>query len=161
TNRDLRVRSAEERFRPDLYYRLSRREVELPPLRARLEEIPWLVELELRALGGDAPKPSARFVEACLRREWPGHLRELRAGTRRAAAAAREGGEDVLGVDWLSERAGRSAPRHASEAPKPTSGSPSAPPPSPPNDHPLREAIVEAMAKHGGNVTAVARTLGM
>lgn len=147
TNRDLRTRIAEEKFRPDLYYRLAKRHIDLPPLRARAEEIPWLVAVELRGLDGDPLLPSARFVEACLLREWPGNVRELRAETRRAADAARAAGEDTLGVDWLGERAGL-AERPRAERPDAA-------------DHPLRDAIVEAMEKHDGNVAAVARTLGM
>ena len=156
TNRDLPARAAEGHFRADLLYRLARTQTTLPPLRERPEEIPWLVQLELSLLGPDAPTPSARFVEACLLRPWPGNVRELRAAVRTAADAARAVGEVTLGAEELSPRAG--LPLQGEPLPK--TKAPSRPPPAT-QDHPLREAIVTAMQRNDGNLTAVARTLGM
>jgi DNA-binding NtrC family response regulator len=159
TNRDLPARAAEGKFRPDLLYRLARTQTTLPPLRERPEEIPWLVELELRQLGEDAPTPTARFVEACLLRSWPGNVRELRAAVRTAADTARAIGEATIGADELPPRAGIALREDANAAPRPRLTS--EPPPGPERDHPLREAIVTAMQRHDGNLMAVARTLGM
>ncbi|MGZ6094315.1 MAG: sigma 54-interacting transcriptional regulator [Polyangiales bacterium] len=153
TNRDLRAWSAEDRFRADLYYRLAQHEVVLPPLRARKEEIPWLVALEL---GAEAA--SARFVEACLLRRWPGNVRELRSAAARAHKAARAAGEEVVGAEFLAKDAGvafASADASFDDERERSSG------PKPPLDHPLRDALVEAMKTHEGNVAAVARALGM
>jgi two-component system response regulator AtoC len=68
-------------FREDLYYRLSVLPCHLPPLRQRTEEIPMLFRLFLdryrQEFGKDAPKPSARMIDAALRFRWPGNVREL------------------------------------------------------------------------------------
>lgn len=94
TLRDLREAVMLGSFREDLYYRIGRPEVRLPPLRARLEEIPHLIAEEMRAAGRVA-EPS--LVETCLLRPWPGNVRELRAEVRAACArAAAEGSEAVL-----------------------------------------------------------------
>ena len=88
TNADVRAAAGAGRFRHDLIPRLAQREVHLPPLRARPEEIPFLIQLE-RARQAGAPPASARFVEACLLRRWALNVRELFIAVDRAAAAAR------------------------------------------------------------------------
>jgi len=80
TNRDLGHEVAEGRFRADLMYRLDALRIEMPPLAARLEDVPELVQHFLRheARNGDAPRGISRAVLAALgRREWPGNVREL------------------------------------------------------------------------------------
>lgn len=81
TNVNLQQAVKEGRFREDLYYRLSVINVDLPPLRARKEDIPLLAahflgrfsqenEMEPRTLANDA-------VRAMMDYEWPGNVREL------------------------------------------------------------------------------------
>lgn len=104
TLRDLREAVLLGTFREDLYYRIGRPEVRLPPLRERPEEVPHLIAEELRAAGLLA---EAGLIEACLLRPWPGNVRELRAEVRAAAArAAAEGSEAVL-LKHLDDHAGR------------------------------------------------------
>jgi two-component system response regulator AtoC len=70
-------------FREDLYYRLNVFTVNVPPLRERREEIPYLIEETIRrsptALrnGHDFPFPS-RLMDAVLLYDWRGNVRELR-----------------------------------------------------------------------------------
>ncbi len=81
TNRDLRREIATGRFRPDLFYRLSVIEIEVPPLRDRLEDLPLLVQAGLedlaRRLDRPAPRVTPAFLEDLARHDWPGNVREL------------------------------------------------------------------------------------
>ena len=81
TNVDLRTEVREGRFREDLFYRLNVITVDLPPLRARREDIPLLTQhfLEFYAKENDlAPrKLSADALRALVDYEWPGNVREL------------------------------------------------------------------------------------
>ncbi len=70
-------------FREDLFYRLNVFTIHVPPLRERREEIPYLIEETVRRLHGtarkghDVPFPS-RLMDAVLRYDWRGNVRELR-----------------------------------------------------------------------------------
>jgi transcriptional regulator with GAF, ATPase, and Fis domain/tetratricopeptide (TPR) repeat protein len=80
TNRDLDREVREGRFRQDLFYRLEGLRIEMPPLSARTEDIPALVDhyLRLQAGPGEEPRRISKAVLARLsRREWPGNVREL------------------------------------------------------------------------------------
>ncbi len=87
TLRDLPREIDRGAFRIDLYHRLAGFELELPPLRRRLEDIPLLVERFLLELQPDlGPRDiGADAVEALLCHDWPGNVRELRNVLRRAA----------------------------------------------------------------------------
>jgi transcriptional regulator with GAF, ATPase, and Fis domain len=156
TNRDLREAAASGRFRADLYYRLSQNEVRLPPLRERLEEIPWLLARATREVDAGL-EPHAKLVEACLRRAWPGNVRELFAEARRAAHRALACDARVVGVEHLSATAGLALEPHERDAREREHGAP----PPPGADDPLREKIVAALREHHGNVAAAARALTM
>jgi PAS domain S-box-containing protein len=82
TNRGLAEEVRKQRFREDLYYRLSVFPIELPPLRERVEDIPLLVfsileELSSR-MGKKISKVPRRVMETLERHYWPGNIRELR-----------------------------------------------------------------------------------
>ncbi|MFQ5658324.1 MAG: sigma-54-dependent transcriptional regulator [Candidatus Methylomirabilales bacterium] len=70
------------RFRQDLYFRLKVAQIHLPPLRDRKQDIPALAEHFLWQLGPEYEKRiagiSAGVLEAFLRHDWPGNIRELR-----------------------------------------------------------------------------------
>jgi DNA-binding NtrC family response regulator len=81
TNKNLSEEVNAHRFRDDLFYRLVVMRVEIPPLRARKEEIPQLVEYFLGkcAVSGKREKsilPEA--LELLKKYDWPGNIRELR-----------------------------------------------------------------------------------
>lgn len=120
TNAAVRQAVEEGRFRRDLFHRLAQAEVELPPLRERLEAIPHLIALELARHGG-ALRPRFDFVEACLLRPWPGNVRELfgavKVSIENAEAESREKGTVVerLTAKHLPRRAG--FPGRTSRAP--------------------------------------------
>jgi len=82
TNRDLREEVNAGRFRPDLYYRLAVLRIGLPPLRARPEDIPPLVERLVASLGATDEEAKAlsspELLAGLARAAWPGNVRELR-----------------------------------------------------------------------------------
>ncbi len=104
TLRNLRQAVAAGTFREDLYYRIGRPEVRLPPLRERLEEIPHLIHKTVQNEAGLVPSPA--LVEACLLRPWPGNVRELCVEARSAATLAAAEGSSVVLPKHLDEQAG-------------------------------------------------------
>jgi len=101
TNRDLRAMVAARSFRADLFYRLNVMTIEVPPLRARREDVPLLVAHLVprlaRELGLPVPPISAAALGALLRHEWPGNVRELENVLERALVLAQ--GTPVEGFD--------------------------------------------------------------
>jgi two-component system response regulator HydG len=111
TNKDLRAEVAAGRFREDLYYRLNVIAVTAPPLRARREDIPLLVDHFLGvycAKNGRARLAVSREALAVLEEyPWPGNVRELENVIERAAVLCRT---DRLEVADLPDHV-RDAPR--------------------------------------------------
>ncbi len=93
TNRDLKTASAAGAFRADLYYRLAVFPIDVPPLRARREDIPLLVAYFLRqfrtAAGEVIDSVPIRAMERLVAHAWPGNIRELRNVIERAAILSR------------------------------------------------------------------------
>jgi len=88
THRDLAAMVREGTFREDLYYRLRVVELNLPPLRARREDIPTLVEHLLAKIAREQHK-RIRYVarealDVLVRYAWPGNVRELENALTRA-----------------------------------------------------------------------------
>jgi sigma-54 specific flagellar transcriptional regulator A len=80
THRDLPIRIDEGSFREDLFYRLNIFPIELPPLRARVEDIPLLLDAQLKRFvsqGREMPQLSAETLETLMQYDWPGNVREL------------------------------------------------------------------------------------
>jgi two-component system response regulator HydG len=92
THRRLVDGSGSPEFRDDLYFRLAVLPVEIPPLRKRREDIPWLMDRFLENAAGRTGArirgASALAVEAALAHDWPGNVRELRNRVERAVALA-------------------------------------------------------------------------
>jgi transcriptional regulator with PAS, ATPase and Fis domain len=87
TNRDLEVEVAQGRFRQDLFFRLSAAVVAVPPLRARLADLPELVDAILAAEGRRL-RATRDLLDALASYDWPGNVRELRNVLMAAAAMA-------------------------------------------------------------------------
>jgi two-component system NtrC family response regulator len=87
TNLNLPEAVAARRFREDLYYRLNVFSIEMPPLRARLEDIPLLVDHFFEKLA-ERGLPRKTFSRLALSRllsyDWPGNVRELEHVTEQA-----------------------------------------------------------------------------
>ncbi|MBE0569768.1 MAG: sigma-54-dependent Fis family transcriptional regulator [Deltaproteobacteria bacterium] len=158
TNKDLPVLIRKGEFREDLYFRLAVIPIRVPPLRERREDIPILVEHFLRLyFSGKAPE--VRFSENALRLlleyPWPGNVRELKNLVERFAILKRGqiiGREDLpaefhpgggrVSPDAESALDYRSAKRQLLD-----------------DFH--RRIVVEALKKHGGNVSRASDSLGL
>jgi transcriptional regulator with PAS, ATPase and Fis domain len=160
SHHELAAAVAARRFRDDLYYRLARSVVTLPPLRQRKADIPRLV---MRALAAGAPALAAhaRLIEACCVRPWPGNVRELHQAIVEAAATARAEHRDVVRPEDL--RAGAGLALDAARPARPARRPPRPPRPGPPLVTPDldRDAVVAALAAAGNNISAAARALGV
>jgi len=82
SNRDLRTMIAAGTFREDLYYRLKKVDLHMPALRERKEDIPELVGYFVRdengQQGANVQQITQRALDALMRYDWPGNIRELR-----------------------------------------------------------------------------------
>lgn len=81
TNADLRAALEEGTFREDLYYRLNVMPINIPPLRERKEDIPFLAEHFTEKLSRDLGSNVERITDAAIAKlleyHWPGNVREL------------------------------------------------------------------------------------
>ena len=88
TNRRLEDEVASDHFRKDLFYRLSVAQIQVPPLRDRREDIPWLAEAFLDNLADQANKPRTSLgmdaLSVLMGHAWPGNVRELHNVIHRA-----------------------------------------------------------------------------
>ena len=160
-NKDLRAQVASGRMREDLYFRLGRPEVGLPPLRRRPEEVPFLVERFIKELGG---RMSAHvgFYEACLLRAWPGNVRELRVEVRSAVQEAQLHEAVRVELAHLSPTAGTVfGPPAAAPGAVPPPAVEQALPRGKPLDETERSRLEAALRVNRGNVAATARALGL
>jgi len=105
TNRNLEKMVVDGTFREDLYYRLAVVAIRMPPLRARTEDIPLLVQHFLAKHGarlGRTPPAIADDVHPILKLyAWPGNIRELENVVQRALVLD---SDQVIGLDDLPER---------------------------------------------------------
>ncbi|HKA88696.1 MAG TPA: sigma 54-interacting transcriptional regulator [Haliangiales bacterium] len=166
TNRDLKAMVGGGAFREDLYYRLSVIQTEVPPLRARRDDIQALAEHFLEKLrfqtGRRVHGFSPEAMRALLAYHWPGNVRELRNAVERALVL---GEAELVRLEDLPHDVAVAAP-HAAAAP-PTAPSAfvvprgATPPPAPPAS--LRElekqGILAALAQTNGNKAQAAAIL--
>ncbi|CAB5712404.1 Regulatory protein luxO [Delftia tsuruhatensis] len=113
TNRSPHEAVAQGRLREDLLYRLNVFPIELPPLRARLSDVPLLAAHFLREIvrrEGQHRQFSAAALEQLSRHGWPGNVRELRNAVQRAYVMA-DGA--TIGTEWLPAPDAAAADRRA------------------------------------------------
>jgi DNA-binding NtrC family response regulator len=159
TNRNLAADVAAGKFRADLYYRLNGVTLTAPPLRERLEEVPYLLQLFLERtceeLGRPVPAVSAAALGALRQYAWPGNVRELKNVTERAALLARGGVllPEHFGLATSDAGPAAAAPTAAGAPPQATLRSAVG--------EVERERIVAALKETGGNQTRAAKLLGI
>jgi len=109
THRDLVALSREEKFRSDLYFRISTITLTVPPLRRRVEDIPLLAGTFVRSLSAEMGCPERELKPdalAALRSySWPGNVRELRNVVERALLLS--SGEAIFAGDLRFDFDGR------------------------------------------------------
>ncbi len=92
TNRDLAKEIERGAFRQDFYYRLNVIEIEIPPLRARIDDIPVLAQHFLERIRQETNKPvtgiNQQAINALKKYPWPGNVRELENAVERAVVLA-------------------------------------------------------------------------
>ena len=105
TNRDLTAAVADGAFRQDLFYRLDVFPLEMPPLRARQEDIPVLVEYFIgryaRKEGKTFRRVSKRTLDRLQSYRWPGNVRELQNVIERSVIVS-DTDEFTVDESWLS-----------------------------------------------------------
>ena len=104
TNKDLAEQTRKGAFREDLYYRVNVVRIELPPLRRRKEDIPFLVEQFVarfnRLQHKTVPGIAAEALSLLMAHDWPGNIRELENAIERAFILCNEGD---IGIGHLPE----------------------------------------------------------
>jgi len=156
TNVDLRAALEEGRFREDLYYRLNVVPINIPPLRQRREDIPFLalhfVARLSKDLGSRAKDISPAAVDRLLEYSWPGNVRELENTIERSLVLA--SGETLQAADMRIEAARSvSAAAQSQTAPLLPEGETL--------EHWEQMMIKEAMRRANGNKSQAARMLGL
>ncbi|MFH0925581.1 MAG: sigma-54 dependent transcriptional regulator [bacterium] len=90
TNKDLLKKVKEGSFREDLYYRLNEVQIELPPLRKRIEDVPLLLDYFIGVFNKEFNKKvkgvSDITRQFLMQHNWPGNIRELKNVVKRAIA---------------------------------------------------------------------------
>jgi len=168
TNRNLAAEVRQGRFREDLFYRINVVPVELPPLRARKEDIPVLVRHFAEKFAREFKRAVPQFTPAALdtlvRYPWPGNVRELQHAVERLLVTCDAVTIDVGHLPFAISQAETDG---AAPLPAATAG-PSPPPGEPgPVDLPKmteeleRKAIEEALRRADGVITEAARLLNI
>ena len=165
THRDLEAEVRKGRFREDLYYRLKVVAIELPPLRARPEDVPALADRFLAQIAERLGRTPRRLSAAALARlaahPWPGNVRELRNVLEQAAVLA--AGPEIEPADL------RLGAAHGSELALGANGAAGGVDGATPFSEAKRRAtesferdyLLRALRRHGGNVSRTAESIGM
>ncbi|MYL83167.1 PAS domain S-box protein [Desulfovibrio aerotolerans] len=152
TNRDLATLAAQGRFREDLFFRINVIPIELPPLRARLEDLPPLAEYFLRRLAGQAgravPSIDPQAMRILLAHPWPGNVRELKSALEYAFVVTDAGPVEPRHLP--PALLGRAAAAVLQDVCRPLTPREAG-----------RTELVEALRQTGGNQSEAARLLGV
>jgi DNA-binding NtrC family response regulator len=153
TNQDLRAALEQGTFREDLYYRLNVVPINIPPLRERKQDIPFLANHFVRKLAPDAGREVDGITEAAMARlmnyHWPGNVRELENVIERGLVLCR--GKELDTEDIKLEMAPR--PRAQNDQHFLPEGLTL--------DQYEQEIIREALRRADGNKSQAARILGL
>lgn len=155
TNRDLKQRVADGLFREDLFYRLNVITVEMPPLRARPNDLLKFAEHYMKHFAAQCGRNVTGFTEdaaqAVLLYSWPGNLRELRNAIERAVILTPK--DKISAADLPSQvRGGPNLSDTGDEGPR--IGSPL-------SLDQIEEAHIRGVLTHAPSLIEAAQTLGI
>lgn len=147
THRDLESMVERGEFREDLYFRLSVIEMEVSPLRDRLDELEDIIEelVEQRAaiLHVEPKRPSQTYLECLYTHDWPGNIRELGNAIERSLVLSRGSNLDPETLPTRIRVGLHREPRGSRAA------------------HLCAQSVQHAITESGGNKSAAARRLGI
>ncbi len=147
TNQDLDALVASGAFRKDLLYRIRVSRIQVPPLRARKEDIPVLCQAFIDRLSAEHPSQAEHISDEAMRiltaYDWPGNIRELLSAIESAGIACKN--KQIRPQDLPSELIQSQNNRQGSNGSRETE----------------KIRIVDALRNAGGNRSAAARLLGI
>jgi len=115
TNKNLEKAVGNGFFREDLYYRIKKISIHVPPLSERIEDIPALVysiiEGWANRTGNERPEISDRAIETLKHRDWPGNIRELKG----VVEALIKDSDGIITLGTLANREMRKIPKESAE----------------------------------------------
>jgi len=156
SNKDLKRMVGEGTFREDLYYRINVLQVNLPPLRERIEDIPLLVNHFMTSIagksGGAVKEVMREAMAAWSSYDWPGNVRELENEVQRAYTVS----DDSIRLEDLSPGLQASGKGSSSRSQRPLKEIVQEA-----VDHVEREAILGALKKSGWKKSDAAKLLGI
>ncbi|MBP6979175.1 MAG: sigma-54-dependent Fis family transcriptional regulator [Lentimicrobiaceae bacterium] len=148
TNRSLYTMAEEGSFRQDLLYRINTIQIDLPPLRERIEDIPLLVEYFLKEYSdkyGKGPfEVTKNAYESLMKHPWYGNIRELRHTIEKTVIMSE--GAYLRAEDFFTDKRSKTA------APGPGSDNLAE------NEKYL---IIRTLEKYNGNISMTAKKLGI
>jgi len=165
TNKDLLLEIAKGNFRQDLYYRLNVISIKLPPLREQRDDIPMLFRIFYERicgkLGVETSPVDPEVITRLQQYEWPGNMREFQNAVEKLVNLSGQQPIEVASLpDEILARPERPAPQ-----PVPARSGLSF------REHRARikqtqaeqerQEILERMARHGGNLSLTARSMGL
>ena len=158
TNRRLQEMVATGGFRQDLYFRLNVMQIELPPLRERIEDVPLLaqhfVQRYRRVTGNRIEGIEEQAMTALTRYGFPGNIRELQNIIERAFILCRE---PKITLQALPESVLRASPQTRSAE----AGADASSEPLDPLQESERNTILSVLLRHEGNRSRAATELGI
>jgi DNA-binding NtrC family response regulator len=153
TNVDLKAEVEAQRYREDLFYRLSVLLLRIPALRDRGEDIPLLARHFARRYARRQGRPQPHFSDdavACLMAHgWPGNVRELEAVVQRSVLMARSGTLEAEDIELLAGEPGERSTLRAFQEAKSSA-----------IDSFERSYLTRVLTVHAGNISEAARAAG-
>jgi len=149
TNMPLQEMISSKNFREDLYYRINAIEIEIPPLRDRLEDIPVLSAFFLKKYSEQYRKSSLKLSDVAMvqlkKHSWPGNIRELEHAIEKAVI--------LSDTDVISQLSLSSGPVTSTKQGIATA--------SLNLEEHERSVIAQALREERGNISATAKVLGI
>jgi len=156
SNKDLQRMVTEGTFREDLFYRLNVFSIIVPPLRERVEDIPFLADHFIKKISAESTL-TPRAMRELMTYQWPGNVRELENILSRAAVMAEDGRIETVGLAHSLEHTYDMSMSHVDEALPEREGKSL--------DELLadyeKRIILEALEKTGGIQSKAAQLLGI